>query len=177
MFLGCQKKLYTTFVRPHLEYAQSVWAPHLQKYTDILEKVQIQATGIVDGLSSLEYPERLKKLELPTLVYRRARGDMIETYKHLHIYDPDSIPQKYFELQRHESRIHNYQLVWKKPSDGVRGSHSNSFYYRIQQPWNDLPREVVDALTVDSFKNELDAAWSTKPFMYDYKATPTTSGS
>ena len=178
-FLDCHlfKKLYTTFVRPHLEYAQSVWAPHLQKYTDMLEKVQIRATGMVDGLKSLEYPERLKKLELPTLVYRRARGDMIETYKHLHIYDPDSIPQKYFELQRHESRIHNYQLVWKKPSDGVRGSHSNSFYYRIQQPWNDLPREVVDALTVDSFKNELDAAWSTKPFMYDYKATPTTSGS
>ena len=109
-FLDCHlfKKLYTTFVRPHLEYAQSVWAPHLQKYTDILEKVQIRATGMVDGLSSLEYPERLKKLELPTLVYRRARGDMIETYKHLHIFDPDSIPQKYFELQRHESRIHNY---------------------------------------------------------------------
>ena len=27
------------------------------------------------------YEERLKSLNLPTLKYRRARGDMIETYK------------------------------------------------------------------------------------------------
>ena len=26
------KKLYVTFVRPNLEYAQVVWAPHLMKY-------------------------------------------------------------------------------------------------------------------------------------------------
>ena len=176
-FLDCHlfKKLYTTFVRPHLEYAQSVWAPHLQKYIDMLEKVQIRATGMVDGLSSLSYHERLTKLQLPSLVYRRARGDMIEVYKHLHIYDPESIPQKYFQLQRHVSRKHNYQLVWKKPSDGVRGPHYNSFYYRIQQPWNNLPRKVVDALTLNSFKNELDIAWSAKPFKYDYKATTTTT--
>ena len=38
------KKLYVTFVRPRLEYAQSVWAPHLKKYVDMLKKVQIRAT-------------------------------------------------------------------------------------------------------------------------------------
>ena len=77
------KKLYTTFVRPHLEYAQAVWSPHLKKNINILENVQIRATKIVDGLAYLDYPERLKKLDLPTLVYRRARGDMIEVFKHL----------------------------------------------------------------------------------------------
>ena len=34
------KRLYTTFVRPHLKYAQSVWAPHSQKQIDQLERVQ-----------------------------------------------------------------------------------------------------------------------------------------
>ena len=42
---------------------------------------------MVDGFSNLEYEERLKQLELPTLVYRRARGDMIEVYKHFHTCD------------------------------------------------------------------------------------------
>ena len=36
--------LYTSFVRPHLEYAQCVWAPHLLKHVEILEKVQMRAT-------------------------------------------------------------------------------------------------------------------------------------
>ena len=36
------------------------------------------------------YSERLKRLNLPTLRYRRHRGDMIEVYKILHnIYDKE----------------------------------------------------------------------------------------
>ena len=34
------RKLYTTFVRPHLEYAQAVWAPHLAKHVNMVENVQ-----------------------------------------------------------------------------------------------------------------------------------------
>ena len=37
---------------------------------------------------NLTYEERLKKLNLPSLEFRRARGDMIETYKIIHgVYD------------------------------------------------------------------------------------------
>ena len=45
-FLDCRmfKKLYTTFVRPHLEYAQAVWSSHLKKNINIVENVQIRAT-------------------------------------------------------------------------------------------------------------------------------------
>ena len=32
-------------------------------------------------MKNLEYEERLRKLKLPTLKYRRMRGDMIETFK------------------------------------------------------------------------------------------------
>ena len=69
----------------HLEYGQSVWSPRLKKYIDALEKVQMRATKLVDGLADLNYPERLKRLGLPTLVYRRRRGDMIKI-------DPSSPP-------------------------------------------------------------------------------------
>ena len=76
------KKLFTTFVRPHLEYAQAVWSPHLKKHINLLENVQRRATRLIDGYKDLSYPERLESLGLPTLVYRRARGEMIEMYKH-----------------------------------------------------------------------------------------------
>ena len=88
-YLDCKSfvKMYTSFVRPHIEYAQSVWAPYLIKYINLLENVQIRATKIVDGISKLDYTERLKKQNMPSLAYRRLRGDMIETYKHFHKYD------------------------------------------------------------------------------------------
>ena len=73
--------LFKGLVRPHLEYAAPVWSPHLVKHKQLLENVQRRATKLVPGLYQLSYPERLKKLKLPTLAYRRARGDMIQMYK------------------------------------------------------------------------------------------------
>jgi len=32
-------------------------------------------------MGNFKYPERLRQLDLPTLAYRRNRGDMIVTYK------------------------------------------------------------------------------------------------
>ena len=61
----------------------------------MLESVQIRATKMADGLGTLDYFERLKKLELSTLVYRRVCRDMIKVYKHLHIYDQDTAPKHF----------------------------------------------------------------------------------
>ena len=41
-------------------------------------------------MKNIPYEERLQRLKLPTLAYRRTRGDMIEVYKLLHgKYDSD----------------------------------------------------------------------------------------
>ena len=168
-FLDCAlfKKLFTTFVRPHLEYAQAVWAPHLKKHINMIENVQIRATKLVDGLNILDYAERLKKLDLPTLAYRRARGDMIELYKHFHKYDQDTLPHP-FQPRNRVSRKHDFQLVWIKPKDGIRGLQTNSFYYRTIKTWNDLPKEVVNAKDINSFKEKLDEAWKENPIKFNH---------
>lgn len=168
-FLDCDlfKRLYTTFVRPHLEYAQAVWSPHLVKHVNMLENVQIRATKLVDGLSNLDYPERLRKLELPTLVYRRARGDMIELWKHFHTYDKATLSRQ-FRPQNRISRKHDLQLVWNKPKDGIRGLQANSFYYRTISTWNNLPKDAAHARTINSFKYQLDKAWTNNPIKYSH---------
>ena len=38
---------------------------------------------MIPALKDVPYPERLTKLRLPSLYYRRARGDMIQAYKHM----------------------------------------------------------------------------------------------
>ena len=41
----------------------------------------MRATRLVRSIKHLSYTERLKHLQLPTLKFRRIRGDMIEVYK------------------------------------------------------------------------------------------------
>ena len=43
-------------------------------------------------IKTLSYEQRLSHLGLPTLAYRRARGDMIETYKLFNRYDGEVVP-------------------------------------------------------------------------------------
>jgi hypothetical protein len=74
-------QLYKALVRSHLEYGNVIWRPHYRKDILKLEKIQKRATKCIKSISHLTYEERLKFLKLPTLEYRRARGDMIQTYK------------------------------------------------------------------------------------------------
>ena len=55
-------------------------------YIENIEKVQKRATKLIISLKKLPYPERLRQLKLPTLKYRRLRGDMIEVFKIIHKY-------------------------------------------------------------------------------------------
>ena len=47
---------------------------------DMVEGVQRQATKQLPSLKELSYTQRHSKLKLPTLSYRRVRGDMIEVH-------------------------------------------------------------------------------------------------
>ena len=75
--------LYKSLVRPHLDYCHAVGYPQYVKHEKMLpEAVQRRATMLVPKIRNKEYLERLEKLKLPSLAYRRRRGDMIEVYKY-----------------------------------------------------------------------------------------------
>ena len=69
--------LYKTLVRPILEYCSPVWTVLYIKHSEALERVQRHVTKLLHGIKYLSYPQSLKTLDLPTLIYCRRRADML----------------------------------------------------------------------------------------------------
>ena len=69
-------QLFTSRVRPILEYGNVIWSPRLIRDIDAVERVQSRATKTVPGISTMTYPDRLQTLRLPSLVYRHNVYDV-----------------------------------------------------------------------------------------------------
>ena len=152
------KRLFTALVRPHLEYGNVIWSPQYKCDVDRIERVQRRATKMIPGFRTLSYESRLQKLDLPSLVYRRYRGDAIETYKYLNgYYAVDSSAFLPLDPNHHNTRGHTQKLLKRRCRTQRR---LNSFGFRVVNMWNNLPDYVVSAPTVNSFKSRLDKHWT-----------------
>ena len=155
MEIPLMKQLYTSLVRPHLEFRNVVWNPYLKGEMDLLERVQHRSTRMILGLAKLDYEERLEKMDLPSLTFRRAKGDAIETYKNLHgFYTIDSSHM----LPLHTTdgittRGHSLKLQKRDCRTQLR---MNFFGLRTVSSWNQLPERIAQASTVNSFKGLYD---------------------
>ena len=65
------------------------------------------------------------------------------------------------------TRGHAFKL--KKPSCSNNTS-KHFFTQRVTNMWNNLPREVAEAPTLNAFKNRLDQYWNKLDIKYDFDA-------
>ena len=145
-------KLYKSLVRPRLEYCIQAWNPHLRRDIDMLERVQKRATKLIEGYKNIDYNDRLEKTGLTTLENRRIRGDLIQVFKIVKGFDKLDY-SNFFELSSSITRGHSYKLVKNRCNGKLRG---NFFSQRVINSWNNLDQYVVDADSVNCFKNRID---------------------
>ena len=158
--------LYKSLVRSHLEYAESVWSPYRKRDIELIERVQMRAVKFIVRDKNKSYEERLRTLNLPTLRYRRIRGDMIEVYKIINDkYDREtSVQFSYSNVKI--TRGHEFKLFPEHVRYDLR---KHFFTNRIVALWNGLSDEVVHAPSVDSFKGRLDKFWRDQELLFDYR--------
>jgi hypothetical protein len=77
-------RVYKTYIMPVLNYASSIWSPHMRQEVDELEAVQRRFTKKVTGQAQLSYGARLRNLSLLSLESQRMQADLIAVYKIRH---------------------------------------------------------------------------------------------
>ena len=155
--------LYKALVRPHLEYCTVSWNPRFLTDDRKLEAVQRRATKMIPGMHDLPYDERLKKLKLFSLHYRRERGDMIQVFKILHGIDRINPEHMFKRPEYTHTRGHSLKLFTTHRRLNVRGCF---FSMRVIESWNSLPDSLVTASSVESFKSNLDKFWANKHYNF-----------
>ena len=138
--------VYKSLVRPHLEYAVQVWNLPATfgnwKLIMDLEDVQRSMTRMIDNIGLLPYNDRLNELGLTTLLERRARGDIIETFKI--VTGKVGYGADLFRISRSGTKL-------------LKDNKSQQFLpNRIANYWNKIPANVKEAASVNSFKARLD---------------------
>ena len=97
------KTLYLTLIRPNLEYACTVWDPHLIKDRKILEDIQKFACRVCTKNWHTDYHTLLDGLHIPTLEARRKAMRLCFLYKLIDNNTQILDPHKPEELSIHNS--------------------------------------------------------------------------
>ena len=147
------KQAYITYIRPVLEYASSVWSPHLIEHIDAIERVQKKFTKRIRTISDLSYPERLAALDLEPLELRRLKTDLILYYKCMN--GLVALPYAdYFNVSNviSQTRTGGNRLIQASCSTN---QFQNDFFNRSVSCWNFLPPHIIATDTVFKFKRLL----------------------
>ena len=155
--------VYKTHIRPLLEFGSVVWNTGYVGDLKLLESVQRSWTKQVDGLSELDYSQRLSILNLYSVQGRLLRADLIKCWKIFHKQSAVS-PSDIFTFSSVAStRGHRFKVA--KPHVSIE-CRRRFFSVRVIDSWNNLPDRVVSADSIEVFKRGLHQALGEELFAY-----------
>ena len=140
---------YKLMIRPIIEYASTIWAPHLQNEILKLESIQRKSARFVlnDYARLSSVTSMLQKLGWPTLEQRRNNSKIIMLYKIIHnvvhIDYSDVLIEKTNCTRGHSQRFH-------VPLTRINAYHYSFFPSAIRK-WNILPDCIISSPNIDLF--------------------------
>ena len=143
--------MFNIYVRPLLEYCVPVYMPMSVGDIYCIERVQRRFTKRIPGCWVLSYQDRLSRLQIKSLQYRRAEIDLCTMYKAVHgkgsvIFDD------FFDFSARSGRGHPLKLNVPYARLDLR---KNFFTIRGAKMWNALPEEIACSPSFSIFSKKL----------------------
>ncbi len=132
---------------------RSVLSPYYRMDINRLESVQRRMTKIIQGLRTLPYQERLRRLNLHSLERRRVRGELIEIFKWMKGYNKGDVSKVLKVGEQGITRSNGFKLDKFR---FIKDMGKNWFTNWVVDEWNRLSNHVASANTINTFKIRLD---------------------
>jgi hypothetical protein len=147
--------LYSTYARPHVEFASVVWSPTKVGLARDIERVQRRFTKYLPSLADHSYSARCSRLCLRSLLVRRSILDLVFIYKLIHGRFLHVQPQDYIQLDSSSAlrRKHEYHIVKESCTSTPRRSF---LVTRVTDLWNKLDPIIVNSHTIPEFRKRLE---------------------
>ena len=151
------EKMYISFIRPLLEYSDSVWDNASTESKKQLEAVHNEAARIITGATKLcSIKKFLTDLGWESLQSRRSKHKLILFYKMVNGLAPEYLQTLVPPTVQNTT---SYNLRNANNLRNIRANTNlfyNSFLPSTIRAWNDLSDDVKAAPSVASFKHQLN---------------------
>ena len=147
------EKIYFSYIRPLLEYSDTVWENCSAESKKLLEAIHTEAARIVSGATKLRSIDKLfLRLGWEPLKSRRNTHKLLLFYKIIHGIAPKYLSELILSLVQETT---TYSV---RNSDNIRNyrAHTNLFlnsFFPSKRPvWNDLPSDLKSASNMELSK-------------------------
>ena len=147
------RQFYLSCIRPHLEYACTVWDPYLAKEKALLEAVQKFACKVCCKNWNMDYESMLAHLNIPSLQQRRLqlKANMMHQFVHGISYIPEDILLLHPPSNYDTRNISYFSVPYARTN-----AYYYSFFPHMLRFWNSLPPTLAHAPSTSVFKRLIE---------------------